>query len=170
LKPAGTRASGAGLDRRAGLGAVALAVVTPVDRLVGDLEGPAGRGLLEVELDRSGDISPRCRAALPTTAPEERLEDVRDRSEGVEVRAVATRAEAVMTVAVIGRPAVCVREDLVGLGALLELGLGFGVVGVDIGVELAREATEGLLDLAGVRVSTDAEDFVGIALHLYPSA
>jgi hypothetical protein len=46
-----------------------------------------------------------------------------------------------------------VGEHLVGLGGLLELGLRLGVVGVDVGVQLARQAAERLLDLALVGVT-----------------
>ena len=44
-----------------------------------------------------------------------------------------------MAVAVVGRAALGVGQDLVGLGRLLELLLGVGVVRVDVGVQLARE-------------------------------
>jgi hypothetical protein len=38
-------------------------------------------------------------------------------------------------------------------------------VGVDIGVELAREAAERRLDLPRRRVTADAEQLVGVAPH-----
>ena len=68
-----------------------------------------------------------------------------------------------MPVAVVGRAALGVREDLVGLRGLLELLLGLRVVRVDVGVQLAGEPAEGLLDLGLVGVAADAEDLVGIA-------
>ena len=70
-----------------------------------------------------------------------------------------------MAVAVVGRAALGVGEDLVGLGGLLELLLGLGVVGVDVGVQLARELAEGLLDLLLGGVALDAEHLVGVAGH-----
>ena len=68
-----------------------------------------------------------------------------------------------MAVAVEGRAALGVGEDLVGLGRLLELLLGVGVVAVDVGVQLARQAPEGLLDLGLVGLAADAEDLVGVS-------
>ena len=68
-----------------------------------------------------------------------------------------------MAVAVEGGAALCVREDLVGLGRLLELLLGVGVVAVDVGVQLARQAPEGLLDLGLVGIAGDAEDLVRVS-------
>ena len=80
-------------------------------------------------------------------AAEERVEDVGEGAEALEVRRVAAGAQALVAVAVVGRAALGVGEHLVGLGRLLELLLGLGVVGVDVGVQLAREPAEGLLDL-----------------------
>ena len=57
-----------------------------------------------------------------------------------------------MAVAVVRRAALGVGQDLVGLGGLLELLLGLRVVVVDVGVQLAGELAEGLLDLGLVRV------------------
>ena len=68
-----------------------------------------------------------------------------------------------MPVAVVGRAALGVRQDLVGLGGLLELVLGLGIVLVDVGVELARKAPERALDLGLVGVALDAEHLVGIS-------
>ena len=58
-----------------------------------------------------------------------------------------------MPVAVVGGAPLGVGEDLVGLGGLLELLLGLRVVRVDVGVQLAREPAEGLLDLLLVGVA-----------------
>ena len=68
-----------------------------------------------------------------------------------------------MAVAVVGRPPIGVREDLVGLGGLLELLLGLRILGVDVRMELACERPEGLLDLGVVGVTGDAEDLIGVA-------
>src|SRR5206468_5313149 len=101
LEAAGSGAARARLDRGARLGPVALAVVAPVDRLVGDLEGPARGRVRQIEVDRGGDVGPPGRAApAPAGAPtaEERLEEVADRPEGVEARLVAARAQALVPV------------------------------------------------------------------------
>jgi hypothetical protein len=66
---------------------------------------------------------------------------------------------------VIGAPAVGIGEDLVGLGGLLELLLGFGVVLVDVGVQLAGKAAKRLLDLAVAGAPADAEDLVVVRGH-----
>jgi len=47
----------------------------------------------------------------------------------------------------------------------LELLLGLRVVVVDVGVQLAGELAEGLLDLGLVGVAANAEHLVGVALH-----
>ena len=65
-----------------------------------------------------------------------------------------------MAVAVEDRAPVRVGQDLVGLGSLLELLLGFRIVLVHIRVQLARELAEGLLDLCLVHVPGQAEDVV----------
>ena len=107
-------------------------------------------------------------AAVPAEAAaeagaEERLEEVGDRAEALEVRAHPAAAQAFVAVAVVDLAALGVREDLVGLGGLLELVLGLRVVRVDVGVQLARELAERLLDRRLVGVAWDAEDLVGIA-------
>ena len=57
LQLPGAAAALAGLDRRAGLGAVAVAVLAAVDRLVGDLDLGAVRRFDQVDLDRDGDVA-----------------------------------------------------------------------------------------------------------------
>ena len=79
---------------------------------------------------------------------------------------VAAAAQALVAVAVIGRAAVGVGQHLVGLGRLLELLLGLRVVAVDVGVQLAGELAERLLDLGVVGVAGDAEHLVVVAGHL----
>jgi hypothetical protein len=68
-----------------------------------------------------------------------------------------------VAVAVVGGAALGVGEDLVGLRRLLELLLGVGVVAVDVGVQLARQAPEGLLDLGLASLAADAEDLIRIS-------
>ena len=94
---------------------------------------------------------------------EERLEDVRHRAERLEVRRVPAAAQALVAVAVIGRAPLGIGQHLVGLGRLLELVLGLGVVAVDVGVQLARQAAERLLDLGVAGVAGDAEHLVVVA-------
>jgi hypothetical protein len=69
-------------------------------------------------------------------------------------------AEAVVGLALLG-----VGEHLVGLGRRLELLLGLGVVGVDVGVQLAGETAEGALHLRLGGAALDAEDLVVVAWH-----
>src|SRR5207248_1880196 len=78
--------------------------------------------------------------------------------------------QALMPVAVVDRPPLRVREDLVGLGRLLELVLGGGVVCVDVGVQLAREHAKGLLDLLLGGVALYAEHLIGVARHVARSS
>ena len=167
LQLPGAAAALARLDRRARLGAVAVAVLAAVDGLVGDLDrGAAGR-LEQIDLDGDRDVGAlrggEARAA--EAAAEERVEEVADRAEALEVRRVAAGAQAVVAVAVVGRAALGVGEDLVGLGRLLELLLGRGVVGVDVRVQLARERAERLLDVLLGGLALDAEHLVGVAGH-----
>ena len=98
-------------------------------------------------------------------AAEERVEDVGERAEAVRLRRVAARVEPLEAVAVVGRAALGVGEDLVRLGGLLELLLGLRVVAVHVRVQLAREPPEGLLDLGLVGVAGDAEHLVRVAPH-----
>ena len=71
-------------------------------------------------------------------------------------------AEPIVRLAALG-----IREDLIGVGGLLELLLGLGIVSVDVGVELPREPAECLLDLAIGGVPLDAQHLVVVALgHL----
>ena len=163
---AGPVAAGAGVDRRSGLGSVAIAVLAQDDRLVGDLHRVATGRLCQIDLGGDRDVAALDRAtataaskragaaegAAEPAAAEERVEDVRERSERVEVRGVAAAAQPLVAEAVVGRPPLGIAQDLVRLGRLLELLLGLWIAAVDVGMELAGEAPEGLLDLilAGV--------------------
>src|SRR4051794_21862473 len=132
-------------DRRARLGAVAVTDVAEVDRLEAELDARAGRRVGERDLDLHPDVAAlrgagrlaHAAAATAEAAPErpaeERVEEVGDRAEALEIRRVAARAQAVVAVAVVQRAALGIVEDLVGLGRLLELLLGVGVVAVDVG-------------------------------------
>ena len=100
----------------------------------------------------------------PEAAAEERLEDVLDRSEPASGRKPA-RAKALVAVGVVGAAPLGVGEHLVGLRRGLELLLGLGVVGVDVGVQLAGEAAEGALHLGRVGFAADPEHLVVVARH-----
>jgi hypothetical protein len=156
----------AGLDRRARLGAVAVAVLATVDRVVGDLNRRPVGGVHQIDLDRHGGVIALGRGeAAAGAATEEGVEEVADRAEALEVRRVASGAQAVMAIAVVGRTPIGVRQDLVGLRRLLELLLGLGIVGVHIGVQLAGEHPERFLDLLLGGLALDAEHLVWIAWH-----
>src|SRR5690606_21990074 len=119
----------AGADRRAGLGAVAAAVVAGDDRLKGDLPAGPGEHLLEVDRHAHADVGARRRAAAPAepedvaergVAAEERVEDVLDAAERLGAGRPPARAQALVTVAVVRGAALGIGEHLVGLGSLLE--------------------------------------------------
>ena len=157
LQPPGAAAARARLDRRAGLRAVAVAALAAGDRVEAHLLRGAVRGLLERDVDGDRHVAALdghpAPAAAERAGAEERVEDVAERAEAGEVRRrVAARAQAVEAVAVVGRLALGVRQDLVGLGRLLEVLLG-GLGGVDVGVQLAGQPAEGLLDLGVVGVA-----------------
>ena len=141
-----------------------------LNRLELDVLGGAGRGIVERDLNRHGHVAAVSRAAARApaeqrVAPEERVEDVRERAEALEVRGEAARLEPLMPVAVVERASLRVGQDLVRLRRLLELLLGLGVVLVDVRVQLARELAERPLDLALVGLLRDAEHLVVVALH-----
>ena len=68
------------------------------------------------------------------------------------------RAAAVVLLALLG-----IRQDVVGLGDLLEALLGRGVPRVAVRVVLARELAVGLLDVVGRGLLVDPEDLVVVA-------
>src|SRR5205823_3588986 len=129
LQPAAAPAARTGLDRRPRLGAVAVAALAARDRVIGDLLRDAVRGLVERDLDGHGDVAALHGHPPPAAAEgaraEEGVEDVAQRAEAREVRRrVATGAQPLEAVAVIRGLALGVRQDLVGLGGLLEVLLG----------------------------------------------
>ena len=112
----GAAAARASLDRRARLGAVAVAVLAQRDDLVADVDFGPVRGFGQVDLGADADVAALDRATGPpaaategaaesAAASEERLEDVRHRPEALEVGCVTAAAQAVVAVAVIGGPA-----------------------------------------------------------------
>ena len=84
---------------------------------------------------------------------EDRLEDVLEAAGALGARVEAAGAQPVVAEGVVGPAPLGVGEDLVGLGGLLELLLGGGVLGVDVGMQLAGKAPERLLDLGSPRRS-----------------
>jgi len=149
------------------------------------------RRVLEVEAGRVRR-APRARPGARRRAAEEGLEEVgearRDAAAPAAERSAADRTPAevelhalpagrraellaAMVVAaelVVAAPLLRVLQDLVGLGHLLELGL--GVLGlVDVRMELLGELAEGLLDVVLGGRAVDAEHFV-VVDELHPMA
>src|SRR5262249_27140173 len=98
LQHAGAAAAVARDDRRAGLGAVAVAVLAGVDGLEAELHLGVGGGLRERDLRADRDVAALHRPAAggrAERAAEEGVEEVGDRAEALEVRGVAAGAQAV---------------------------------------------------------------------------
>jgi hypothetical protein len=153
-------------------------VLARLHRLERDLPGGAGDDIGEGDLDRGTHVGAAGRTPLAehaaergvATAPEERLEDVLDAAEPTAARAPAAGTQAIVAEGVVRLPLLGVRQHLVGLRRLLELLLGFGVVLVDVGMELARNPAERLLDLGLGGASLDAEQLVVVSGHAPVSA
>jgi hypothetical protein len=129
-------------------------------------------GVDQLDPDRHRDVAALHRSARPAAAEraleartEEGREEVGDRPEVAEVRLVAAGAQALVTVRVVLAALLGIGQHLVGLGGLLELGLGIRVVGVDVRVQLPRQAPEGLLDRRLVGIPGHAQDLVVVAGH-----
>ena len=138
-----------------------------VDRdLERDVARDAVRGVDEVDLDGGREVGspPAARpAAEEDVVAEERREEVGEVAE-VDVSGLeAAAAQARVAVAVVQRARLALREHLVRLDDLLEARLGVGRVG-DVGMELARETAERLLDLGVVGAARDAEQLVVVAV------
>jgi hypothetical protein len=144
---------------------------------VADLTGDRGahlhavlgteHGLGEVEL--GGDLQVRAphrprraTAAEGALTAEEGVEDVADPSEaGAEgVATAGGTADSGLPVAVVASPLLRVSQHLPGPGDLLEPVLRVGVVGVGVGVQLARLGAVRALDVLGRGVAGDAEQVV----------
>src|SRR5580700_7610801 len=177
---------GADLRRRTGLGARAVAGRAGVVHRHGQRDLRAGDRLVEgdrdLRLEIAAALGTRAPAtttppstATPAAATKQVGEDVAH-VRGVEVE-VAEAAEAAAGTAAGGEGAgatvillalVRVAEDVVGLGDLLETGLGGRVIGVAVGVVPAREFAVRLLDLLGSRFTIDPERLVvvGTSSHV----
>ena len=107
----------------------------------------------------SGPVAPGEAAA------EERAEQVVQEREIHEALGVeALPRDRLVPVAVVARAPVVVGEHLVGLGDLAEALLGVRRLG-DVGMQLPRQAAEGLLDLAIGCVAAHAEQLVVVLLR-----
>ena len=177
LELAGAAAARAVDDRRARLGAVAVAASgtarPPRTRPRPACRAPPRRGRSRPRRRRRrpGSAAGRPRRPPPPNAgvepagAEERREEVartsrRPRSSASSRRRAAPRGRRGRRAAPLG-----VGEHLVGLRRLLELLLGVGVVRVDVRVQLARELAERLLDLASSAPRATPSDLVVVARH-----
>jgi hypothetical protein len=126
----------------------------------------AGRGIGEIDVDGRLCIGSRLGAGRSReAAAEERAEQIVEEGEIHEALGVeALSRDGLVAVAVVARPPVVVGEHLVGLRDLAEARLGIGRLG-DVGMQLAREHAEGLLDLAVGCVAAHAEQLVVVLLR-----
>src|SRR5262249_23246011 len=119
----------------------------------------------EIDLDGRADVraaGPRAGTAEQVVA-EERREEIGEAPE-VEVAGLEAAApQAGVAVAVVELARLGLGQPLVGLDALAEALLRIRRLG-DVGVQLAGERPEGLLDLRLARVARDAEELVVVAL------
>jgi len=167
----GATAALAGGDRRTRLGAVAVAVLTGANSVVGDLAPHALDHVSQLDLGRDQDVPARRRSATAepeSLVTEDALEEVVDRAERRAARVKAPGTQTLVAVGVVGLPSLGVGEHLVSLGGGFELLLRLGVVAVHVRVQFPREGPEGLLDLALARVPGDPELLVVVAWHQSP--
>src|SRR5690606_18543810 len=134
----------------------------------------ASHGLFQVQLHHIADVRAAPRAATTTAgATEDGAEDVAEDVPHVRGRpAAATHAvlERGVAVGVVRAALAGVGQDLVGLLAFLERGLGCRIAGVAVRVVLHRAAAIGLLQLIVAGVAGHAQDFVIVALaHRIPA-
>src|SRR5581483_9418644 len=165
LQAAGTATRRTGRDLAARLCAVAAAALArhrDAERNLAD--GAAGR-LDEFDLDVGAEIrAARPHAARDEIVSEERGEEVGEVAEVEVSRLEAAAAQPGVPVAIVELAGLRLRQHLVGLDDFAEALLGIGRVG-DVGMQLAREPPEGLLDLPLVRAARDAEELVIVALR-----
>ena len=126
---------------------------------------------MQVKSDAAADIGAAVRASRPTAAEEgtenavpeniaKRPEDVADVLEPAGSRAVM--AEAFFPVAVVNGALFGVFQNLVGFGGEFELGHGFFISGVAVGMIFHRQLTVGLLYFFVRRGRRYAEYFIRI--------
>src|SRR5690606_21102579 len=156
-------AGAAGLDlavfRTAAVAVAALGQGRDLDALL-----DAGHGLFQVQLHHIADVRTAPRAAATTAgATETGAEDVAEDVPHARGRpAASTHAvlERSVAVGVVRAALAGVGQDLVGLLAFLERGLGCRIAGVAVRVVLHRTAAIGLLQLIVASVAGHAQDFV----------
>src|SRR5690606_4349742 len=157
-------AGAAGLDlavfRTAAVAVAALGQGRDLDALL-----DAGHGLFQVQLHHIADVRAAPRAAATTAgATENGAEDVAEDVTHVRGRPAAAATHAVLergvAVGVVRAALAGVGQDLVGLLAFLERGLGGRIAGVAVRVVLHRTAAIGLLQLIVAGVAGHAQDFV----------
>src|SRR5215207_127164 len=154
----------------------ALTDTTVPDNLNVDLTVRPERGLTKGDFDLDLSVTTTARAlrgggaeerAAERAVAEERLEDVLEAPERVPPAGVACGSRAaryLVAVGIVGAPGLRVREDLVGLGELLEALFGLVVARVRIGVVITGQPTVRLLDLRVRGFPGHAQDLVVIAL------
>ena len=117
-----------------------------LERLVTTLGRLAQRdGQLRLQIVAGLDLrtAPPAESAAAAEEIGELREDILDAREALEAR----RRAAAMTIAIVGRALVRVREDLIGLGQLLEALLGLLIAGIAVGMVLHRQPPVRLLHL-----------------------
>ena len=161
----------AGRRRRAGLRALAGAARALDLRRQLEIDRVSGDRLLERELELVAQIGPTEHlVATAATAGAEDVaehlsEQVAERVAGREpARAALGTAEARVTEPVVRRALVPVRQNLVGLLALLEARLGLGIARIAVGVMFHRKAPIRLLDVRLGGVLGHPQNFVVVAL------
>ena len=162
----------------AGLGARLLAALARRVHLGLDLGAHPEGGVVERDGGLRGRVGARPagrRAAAPAAAEAEHVLAEQHREQVAEVagleRGVGLRVaslDARVPVAVVATARVGVGQHLVRLGHLAEALGRRRIVLVDVGVQLAREAPEGLLDLVVGCVARDSERVVVVALRRHP--
>src|SRR5262249_27769789 len=173
--PDDAAACGAEVRRGPRLGAAAVAGRAGLGHVDRDLDLRALHRLLERDAHRRLDVLAPAGAglALGAAAPaaEHAAEDVPEvELAEVERLAAVPRARAAARpghrLAGVVAPALLrAGQPVVRVGALLEALLGLRVVGVAVGVVLARELAVGLLDLLVARALRDPEDLVQVLAH-----
>ena len=165
---------GTGPRLRSRLDPVAAAHLAGGRHLERHLHLRSARGLDELDLDLCADVrAPLLRAAAHAAAEdvvaEERGEEVAQPADVEVGRREPAGPETGMPVAVVEGAPLGAREHLVGLGHLAEADLRLRFAR-DVGMQLAREAAERLLDRGVVGVTRDAEQLVVVAIGAHQSS